>query len=291
MSEEVNAEQAVPEGAEQTGEATEKSDQKVNPTPEQKEAARKFKLKFGKDERELEEKDVIALAQKGWASDERFQQAAAEKRRIQNLAKRFKDDPDSFAKAIGIEDPVKFYRDRLEKEIRRRTMDPRERELEDRELALRAKEEEIKAKEREQHEERVEKLKGQYQVQYDKEIADAITSSGLPKNPRTVRRFAELALKSLENGGYKMPWNVISNIVRDEYSESLRELTGAFDEDKLFEFFGQDVVKKVQAADMKRRIPGAKVQDEKQTPKPQANQKDTKSMSPDEFREYIKNFR
>lgn len=253
------------------------------------EAIRKFKLKFGKTEREVAEADLIALAQKGWASDEKFQEAAKERKRIAGLLTKLKDDPDQVLKHLGIDDPVGFYRQRLEAEIKKRTMDPKQREIEEAKEAIRRERMELEAEKKRIHEERLTKLQNHYQEQYDKELSEAIDKSGLPKNPRTVRRAAELAYKNIEQG-LNLPWSTIMEMVREEYNEAIRELALSSDEDRIISLFGDEFIKKVQSADMKRRKIAPESKPVQQEAKGESDAPKKKQLTPDEFRERIRKF-
>lgn len=219
---------------------------------EVKEAERKFKLKFGKMERELSEKDVIAWAQKGWASDEKFQGAASKEKMMNEFIARFKDDPDALYRHLGV-DPVEAAKKRLAAELKRKVMTPQEREIAEYKEELEAFRKKEKDRADNEHKEKVTQLQTKYEQQYDKEMSEAIMASGLPKTPKTVKRCAEIAYRNLQQG-YELPWSTIMEVVRSEYQNDVKELFGAADPDALMKLFGDDIAKKLTSASLKKRV-------------------------------------
>ncbi len=217
-----------------------------------KEAERKFKLKYGKTEREVNEKDLIALAQKSWASDEKFQNTAKKEKQILGLIEKFKDDPDAFIRHLG-HDPSEVYRKQLAKELRRKVMTPEQQELEDAREKLKQYETEKKDNETKAHADKLEKLTEHYIGEYDREMSTAITSAGLPKTPKTIKRCAELQYRNLEMG-LELPWSTITEMVREEYKSDMKDLFGSAEADKLVEMFGPEVAKKITSASLKKRV-------------------------------------
>lgn len=257
-----------------------------------KEAERKFKIKYGKTEREVAEKDLIAMAQKGWASDERFQSAAQKERQMQAIFQKWKEDPDAVMRALGEEDPVEFHKARLSAELKRRILTPEQRELEDLRAKLKKSEEDDKTRSQKESEAKLEHLTNHYAQQYDKEMSAAIAESGLPKTAKTVKRAAELAYKNLKMG-LDLPWSTILDMVREEYTSDIKELFGASQADKLMGLFGEDVVKKLTSASLKSRVTDPEsVTDENRSGSKQKREKaQPKIIGEDEWEERMKRFK
>lgn len=259
-----------------------------------KEAERKFKLKFGKQEKELTEKELIAHAQKGWAADEKFQTAAQRAKEVDAFLERMKTDEDAFdefVKFLG-KDPDEVYKKQLGKSLKKKIMTPEQRELEElREKVRKSEEQEKKAKEAE-HAKRVEELQSKYEQQYDQEMSDAISKSGLPKTPKTVKRVAEIMYKSLKNG-FDLPWEIAIDQVRSEYQTEMKELFGSAEAESLIKIFGEDVAKKMATASLqKRTVDPEPVREENRQPsKAKDPEPQTKYISEDEFEERMRKFK
>lgn len=224
-------------------------------TEAKKEAERKFKLKFGKSEREMSEKELIAAAQKGWAADERFQEGAKAKKMAEKFFNGLKADPekmDELLKHLG-HDPVEVYKNRLSKELKRKLMTPEQIELEDLRDKVRKGEEERTKREKEEHDKRVSELQVKYEQQYDQEMSTAISKSGLPKTPMTIKRCAEIQYRALEQG-YDLPWDVVIEEVKNQYQNDFKELFGSAEADSLESLFGGDIAKKFTKASLKKRV-------------------------------------
>ncbi len=218
---------------------------------EVKAAIKKYKLKFGKETREVDENQIVNLAQKGWASDEKFQKASGKEKMMADLISKFEEDPDAFIKYIG-KDPVEIYKKQLAKELQRRVMTPEQRELADAKARLAEYEAGEKRRKEDEHKQQVDKLQAHYEQEYDKQMSEAIVAGGLPKTAKTIKRMAQLAYKNLEMG-LDLPWGSIAEMVKDEYKQDMKELFGASDADKLIEMFGPEVAKKLSGASLKNR--------------------------------------
>lgn len=297
MSIEVNgsAEPATPvaEGAEAKG-GTEQSQTALKestgasaPSTEAKEAIRKLKLKVNGADRELSESDVIALAQKGMASDEKFRKASEESKRVASLLKRLNEDPDGVLKALTGRDPEEIYKERLAEKIRRLSMDPREAELD--EARTRLKEYEAKEKERQAETERAKQKAGEeyWAKKYNDELSAAIREAGLPANAETIRIAAEIELANVEEG-LEIPMSAVMELARERYRESFTGSLKSSTPDEIYEFLGEELFRKLQGVDSKKRkspIPD-KVPTERQSVSDESRQDaEPKPMSMDEWRE------
>lgn len=259
-----------------------------------KEAERKFKLKFGKTEREVSEKEALMLAQKGWAADERFQEAAKAKKIAEQFFNSIKDDPDKIddlLKHLG-KDPVEVYKKRLAKELQRKLMTPEQIELEELRDKVRRGEEESKKRQQEEHQKKVQELQAKYEQQYDVEMSQAISKSGLPKTPMTIRRCAEIQYRALEQG-YDLPWDVVIESVKKQYQQDFQEMFGTAEADSLEKLFGEEVGKKFTTASLKKRVvdPEAVTQENRKAVKSEPKNEVPKYASEQDWEEKMKKFR
>jgi hypothetical protein len=228
-------------------------------TAEQKataEAIRKLKLKVNGAERELAESDVIALAQKGLASDERFRAASAKEKRFAELVKAASSDPqmvNELLKTVLGKDPDDFYRDRVAEKVRKLTMDPKDLELHEAREKVRQYEEKEKKRQEEERVAQLKKAEDHYAQEYDKAISDGLTQTGLPISEDTIRMTAEIMLANLENG-LELPMTTVMELVRDRYQTNFKKLFGGYDPEKLIEFIGDDLFRKMQSAHAKKIV-------------------------------------
>lgn len=243
-----------------SGDETPKAEVKPDNTPapepkeEQKPAeARKFKLKFGKTEREVEEKEALALAQKGWASDEKFKAAKAAERKAQEIVDQA-DVEALLTKKYG-KSKLEWAKEVLKEELRQRAMSPEEREAFDRKKRiedLRAEEESLlKAK----AERRMEEATIKYQEQYDREFAAALEKHKLPKNKYLMGRAVKIASEVLEYG--EPDWDLVVGEAKRQVQEELAELIDQVSDG--VGFLGEDRVRKLSKALVSRGVPAKEV--------------------------------
>jgi hypothetical protein len=95
-----------------------------------KEAERKYKLKVNGRETEMDERSLVAHAQRGLAADEKFQKASLESKRVAQLLNAFKSDPARVMQELAGIDPTEFSKAQIAKELRKLSMSPQELELE-----------------------------------------------------------------------------------------------------------------------------------------------------------------
>lgn len=250
---------------------------------EVKEAVRKIKLKVNGAEKEYDEKAVIAFAQKGMSADEKYQKAAAERKKIEKLVELAETDPDQLLRELLKKDPDEFYKERIKKKLEDLSLDPKDRELRD---AKRKIEELTKAEEARKEKEKAESLQKMtdfYIQKFDKEIPDALKSIGVPVNRETTKRMTDMMLSNLEEGT-DLPVEVCAELVKDEYLGSVKGSVKSFDPELLAELLEDEVFQKVLEAKNKKKP-------EKKQALADGSQvkKDSKNFSTrEEFEAYIK---
>lgn len=214
------------------------------------------KIKYGKNERELSIDELKMLAQKGWAADDRFQQAAKMKKEIESLVKSAKWN-DLIQKQTG-KPALEYYKDQIKAEIRRRNMSPEEREAEERQAkieALRNEEKELVAakterqlKEQEEH----------YAQQWDKEFADAIKKEGLPVNRYALNRAVQIAKKVVAMG-LDPDWGLVVKEAKSQMQDDIKQLLTAYKDDAaLLSFLGDEFGLRISKAMVNRKSPANK---------------------------------
>lgn len=226
-----------------------------NTEAKQQTITEKHRIKYGKTERELTVDELKMMAQKGWAADDRFQEAARIRKETEELVKKANWDK-LIEKQTG-KSALEFYKEKLKAEIARMKMTPEEKELEDkrREVeALRAEEEQIKAA---RLEEQVAAREKQYAEQWDKELTEAIESEGLPKTRYAIQRAVQIASK-VNAMGLDPDWRLC---VREAKNQLLEDTKGFFasakDENALIALLGEDLAMRVSKALVNRKQPQA----------------------------------
>ena len=243
-SPEVNANQtAAAEGTE--------TDQKAI-AAEVKAEIRRMKLKVDGKEEECPEDEVIRRAQRVSASDKRFEEAAHIKKQAMELINRLKTDPRSILSdpALGV-DVKKFAKQIVWEEIQDQMLTPEQkhiRDLEEREAQRQDDAAKAKAK---ADEDGMAALHQKYASEYDKTITAALQTSGLPKTPATVRRMTDYLFHSVKHGYDLDPADLVAQVRRD-YGAEHKEMYGSLTAEQLIELLGEDVIKKIRDADLRR---------------------------------------
>lgn len=243
MSDEVASPQETPapEVAPGNDGASKESGAQAAPPAEQK-----HKLKFGKQEREVTTQELVAMAQKGWASDERFQEAS----RIKAELKKARDegDIDKLVKLLKGKDASEFYKERLKEDLRLKTMPPEEREkyeLAQEKARLKAEIDDMK---RSQEEAKLAQLQEHYEAQYDRELSEAVKKNGLPKSRYAVSRAVKLAEKVIDMG-LEPDWDLVVKEAKAQILAEQKELYESIEDDpSLLALLGENLPRRISRA-------------------------------------------
>lgn len=186
------------------------------------------------------------------AAQEAMQDSSSTKKQVEQFFKALKSDTKAVLADMGI-DPKEFAAAVIEEEIRNSQMTPEQKELEELRAAKKQMEEE-KQRLKEQAEQ--EARTREEQLAYEKisnDIAAAISTTYLPKEPATVRRVAQY-LKVANERGVELSANEAIKFVEQDLKEELKSILGQLGEDNIEDFVGKDVFKKVR----KRNLDKAK---------------------------------
>jgi len=257
------------------------------------ETVRKFKLKYGEEEVELDEPELIRRAQLGFGAEKRLQEAAQANKKAMKVLEEWnqltsliKDPRKAFEifrhPSIGL-DPEKIAEDLIYEKIQREQMTPEQKEAAELKARLMRLEDEKKAQEQEAQTQQMKALEEKYTNDYQSKIISTLEKAGLPKNRRTVARMANYMLAGLQEGVELDPSDVIE-LVRKDYLEDIQGLFGQLEGDKLLEVLGEDVAKKIRATDLARIKGKAKDPQAKNEPPPKVEKK---KMTKEDWREYM----
>ena len=251
---------------------------------------RKLKIKVdGKDEDfDLNLDDEEGLKrhiQMSKAAQKRMNEAALTKRQAEDFIKMLQEDP---VKVLTNPKLGVNFREIAEKyllaQIQDEMMSPEEKRLREADRIIREREDADKKAKADAETRQMQELQAHYAQDYDKKIGEALSTSGLPKTPRTVKRMAELMHKNLQHGFDLEPAQLVE-IVREDYINEMKELFGASEGDMLLKIMGDDVANKIRKADLVRLKGNGLPQSRGSLP--QAKSETSKPMTKDQWREYI----
>ena len=225
----------------------------------QKELIRQLKLKVdGKEEVmdlpfEVDEKQAEWLANKiqpTRAAQKRFQEIAAERKRVNTALQRVQTDPADALKTLGV-DPQKFAQQYMEQILKEQDMTEEEKRI----AAAERRVAELEA-EKQQREAilKKEKEEAEYKAHLKEssaKIAKALESSDLPKSAATQRKMAEYMMMNAQNG-LDLPMSSIVELVKEDYLNDIKEMFGSASGEQLIKLFGEDIAGKIRKTDIER---------------------------------------
>lgn len=260
------------------------------------------KLKFKVDGQEVEESLPFEIdddpktvdymrrhLQMSKAAVKRMNESAQEKQKAAQLFKVLQENPRELFKHPALAKQLRAaFEEQYLDEIRSSQMTDEEKKVIRAEQILREREEERKRQIEEQETTQFEQLQNHYAQQLEKVIVGALTESGLPKVPKTIKIMANL-LKQNANHGLELEPRDLAKLAKEQYLEEMREILSGYDEDGLLSVLGDDFANKIRRADLKRFrnpqngqfVPAKKAQD--YTPP-----KDQEPQTKEEWREMIR---
>jgi hypothetical protein len=215
-----------------------------------------MKLKINGQDVDLPEDEVKRRAQLYSGAEEKFRAAAEQRKQVQTFVEALKKNPMAVLThpelGLNFRELAEQY---LVEQIQQEQMDPKERELEqlrkwkqEQEETKRAAEmEEMTKKERAAFEQQVQ----QARETYDRQIGEVLNQSGLPRNARTIKRVAELMHGALSKG-YELPLEMAVDMVKESYTQDIKELVGNLGEEHFESILGDEFVGKLRKRDLAR---------------------------------------
>jgi len=228
------------------------------------EAARKFgKKKYnlkvdGKEEAfELDldnEQELIKHLQMSKVSQKRMQEKAEYEKNVRNFFEALKADPLrvlSDPNLLGNEKLKQMANLLVNQEVEELTKSPeqKQREALQKELETMKKQAELEKKQRDEAD--MKRMTDQARVTFDKDISDAIETSGLPKTAYTVQKLAEVMMLAWKNGKKISAADAVP-VMKKQTLGDFRDVLGALGDDALEEWMGQDNIKRIRKRTLAR---------------------------------------
>lgn len=259
---------------------------------------RKYKIKIDKEESELELDDdqIRNHIQKGLAADKKFKEAAEKRKEAEAFIELLRTNPKALLKhpALGLK-AREIAEELLAEELEQEMMDPKEREIQKLKAELDARtKKDAEAAETARQAQEAEKVKG-FEDHYVADIRTTIEKSGLPLNQGTVNAVRDYMLASMqavmnEHDGdeaaqdaaiEKIKASDVIELVRKDFQAEVKKLFSSTDMTQLIEMIGEDGLKKIRDADMKRlKNPKVPVKEEDQpAEKPEKRRSKSKTVN------------
>jgi hypothetical protein len=234
----------------------------------------KHKAKIYGEEREYTTDELIKLAQKAAAADERFRTSAERDKARDAWLKKIKEDPDSLFSDLEL-DPDDWAEKRLLKKLQFESMsdDAKKAHRAEQELARikaeadRAKEDAEKAK-KTLEEREFEGLKSKYADELDTQLSDAFKSTGKTATPRRIARAVEFMLAHAEEHGEILSVEKAIEKSENEIRIDVREILAKMSPEELAEVLprgSRDGLRQQDLEELKRQNPLRKNQDRTST--------------------------
>lgn len=274
---------ATTETTENKGQTTEQTETKTEPQ------LKKFKLKVDGEEFEetldlSNEAELVKRLQLAKAAEKRITQAKTEKQKAMEIAKAFEDGTLFKKHPKARELAEQFLLEQLEAEM----LTPEQKRLKELESYKAKKDSEEREAKELQAKAAQEAKEREIATNFQKTIIDALDKSGLPKTPEMAKRMAYIMKKNLDLGLNLTSEDLVQEVKSETLAMIKSVIASAQDGDQIISLFGEDVAKKIRAADVKKlkekmNMPQGKSQPV-DVPK---NPKTDKPMSIDEWKEMI----
>lgn len=213
---------------------------------------KKWKLKNKDAEIEVDEKELVRRAQLGIEAEKSISEGRKWKRDAETLIRLIKEDPVSVLSHPHIGHDVRALAEKvLMEQIKIESMTPEQRAAH--EAMTKLKELELEKKQREEQEtnSKKEALEKHWAGEYQKQIIGALSKSGLPKTPYTVKRIAGYMHDALARGIRVTAEDVVP-LVQEDYMNEQRALFGAATEDTIASLLSPEVSEKFRKALLKK---------------------------------------
>lgn len=217
--------------------------------PTEPSAPKSYKLKVDKGEMEVPEEKLVALAQLGASSSKRYEEAKRLKEEAESILAVAKNDK-SALKALekagfSRQEALAIVEEELRKEYEEMELSPEEKAKRAEKAELeRLRQQEAERKQRLEEEARS-KEEAAYFEQIDNEIAEALETSDLPKEP-ILGKWAIQYMASFAEQGEELSAKEAVKLVTADMKDILRNMLSGMDAKAVRQFLKEDHVKGLQ---------------------------------------------
>lgn len=223
--------------------------------PEAKPAAPKPQV-FEVDGERLTVAEIKQLREKAKGADQRFREAAENKKQVEQFMEAFQKDPLSVLRDKRVPIDRKSLGERLLLEsLEEEMLSPAEREARE----LKAKLGEYESKEQEAQrlieEQRSEQRKEIKRQEITQMFSKAMEATPLSKDPETAAmamRDMAMMLRTAQERGIEVSPEQLAKHAETKYQKAMYALANTLEGEDLIGFLGEDVIKKIRKADLSR---------------------------------------
>lgn len=213
--------------------------------PEPKPEVRRHKLKVDKGEVELDEDQLKLYAQKGFASEKRFSEAAQMRKDLEEIKELSAKDRRGALKKLGWSDQEirDFAESALYQDLEQEKLSPEQRRIRELEAREKEREETDRKSKAEAEEKELQELTKQKLDDIGGRIMAALEKVGLPKEsaPWAVKRMAALVARA-DAEGFDLSAEQLASVVRGEFDAEARAFTASMPPEQLAEWLGPEKV-------------------------------------------------
>lgn len=248
------------------------------------------RLKINGSEAEYSREEILAAAQKQFASGDKFKEAARMRQEAEEILGSLKDTKaarKALASKMGPEKLREMAIEMLEEELQEQMLTPEQKKLRDAERENTKLKETLKEREEREANEKLDNEAKALTPQLDQEIAGAFENSFLDRNPFILKQVVQRRMEGLQQG-IRIPFQTIVKQLEREMVGMAKALKK--DPARLTEAFGEEVVAELRKFDTSKlktapNINNIKSGNSKVAAAPVQKEEETKSLTPEQFRE------
>ena len=233
---------------------SESKDVKVEGAPE---APKTFRVKVDGKEIDVTEAEIIRLAQLGKSAYGKFEEAAKERKKVEEFKSALKKDfvgaLSKHGKEMGLEAPQirQMVEDYLVDQIKKESMTPDQKSKYEMEQELKSYKEKEHLTKQQAEAQEMAQLQEQYAAQYDRSFSDALQKTNIPKTPFTVARMATYMSQALE-AGYDLDPMDAAKLVHEDYQSDIKVTFKDMTGEQIINLIGADNAKKIRQHDVSK---------------------------------------
>lgn len=235
----------------------EKPASKATSSKEEVAEIKKLKLKINGQEQEFDESEIVKKVQMGESAYKKFEEAAAERKKVEAFKKGLKSNfvdtinkmgPELGMKPAEIRQMVEDY---LVDQIKQESMTPQDRQRYEMEQELKALKEKEALTQQQEEAKQLMQLQEKYAEEYDRNFTESLKKMNIPKTPFTVARMATYMSQALENG-YDLDPMDAAKLVHEDYKNDIKSTFADMDGEQILALIGESNAKKIRSHDVSK---------------------------------------